>query len=158
MSFPSLCGPRALYTDPVQTTSWSRSKKKKGHGLPSEVVRRRLKSLCGPLALIRLFCWSGKASIEKPMWAKGFTYRPCSDDILKEKQKKKGHSLPSEVVRRRLKSLCGPLAFMYWLLITWCCQPKKQKLQLRVFCWSGSASIDKPMWATCLYKVGGGDL
>ena len=25
----------------------------------------------------------------KPVWAKGFTYRPCSDDILKEKQKKK---------------------------------------------------------------------
>ena len=25
----------------------------------------------------------------KPVWAKGFTYRPCSNDILQEKQKKK---------------------------------------------------------------------
>ena len=31
-----------------------------------------------------------------------------------EAKKKKGHGLPSGMVRRRLQSLCGPLAFMKW--------------------------------------------
>ena len=81
-----------------------------------------------------------KASIEKLMWAT-CVYEGGVGDLFKI-----------------LPNLCGPLACYVLAGGDQVLLPKKKGPYQKFFDEVGEASIEKPMWATCLYEVGGGSL